>query len=237
MFDFEYAGKIMKEIILHGVPVSFYILFFTMLISLPLGFLIGLVRFKRVPVASQILSVLISFFRGTPLIILIFLFYSALPDTLARFVSTRGWDIPVYDILLGNIKLYAVGICSSFTTVTLSEVFRSALTAVNKNQLEAVHAVGMSTFQGYIHVIIPQALVSAIPNIGNNMVGLFKGTSMIFYMGVADIMGVAKTMAGTAYAYVEAYVDVLIVYVVLCFIMQKLFLLLEKRLSVYMRPL
>ena len=235
MFDFEFAKNTMKLILTQGVPVSFYILFFTLLISLPLGFLVGLARFKRVPVLSQILGVLVSFFRGTPLIVLIFLIYSAFPDFVNNLVQNMGLDIPVYDILLGNIKMYAVGICSSFTTATLSEVFRSSLTAVNPNQLEAAHSVGLSTFQAYIHIIIPQALVSAIPNIANDVVGLFKGTSLIFYMGVQDIMGVAKTQAGPAYAYVEAYVDVLIVYVVICFAMQRLFALLEKRLNVYNR--
>lgn len=233
MFNLEFAITTMRDIILHGIPVSFYILFFTVIISLPLGFLVGLVRFKRVPVASQILSVLVSFFRGTPLIVLIFLIYNAFPDLVNNFVRGMGWDIDVYGLLLGNIKMYAVVICSTFTISTLSEVFRSALTAVNPNQLEAAHSVGMSSFQAYVHIIIPQALVSAIPNIANDVVGLFKGTSLIFYMGVQDIMGVAKSNAGMAYAYVEAYVDVLIVYVVLCFVMQKLFDLLEHRLNVY----
>lgn len=233
MFDSQFAVKTMKLIITQGLPVSFYILFFTLLISLPLGFLVGLARFKRIPVFSQLLSVLVSFFRGTPLIVLIFLIYSAFPDFVNNLVQNMGLDIPVYDILLGNIKMYAVGICSSFTTATLSEVFRSALTAVNPNQMEAAHSVGLSTFQAYVNIIIPQALVSALPNIANDVVGLFKGTSLIFYMGVQDIMGVAKTQAGPAYAYVEAYVDVLIVYVVICFVMQRLFALLENRLNVY----
>ena len=146
MFDVQFAVKTMKLIITQGIPVSFYILFFTLLISLPLGFLVGLARFKRVPVLSQILGVLVSFFRGTPLIVLIFLVYSAFPDFINNLVQSMGLDIPVYDILLGNIKMYAVGICSSFTTATLSEVFRSSLTAVNPNYLDAAHSVGLSTF-------------------------------------------------------------------------------------------
>lgn len=235
MFDLQFAITTMRDIILHGIPVSFFILFFTVVISLPLGFLVGLVRFKRIPVASQILAVLVSFFRGTPLIVLIFLIYNAFPDLVNNFVRGMGWDVDVYGLLLGNIKVYAVVICSTFTISTLSEVFRSALTAVNSNQLEAAHSVGLSSIQAYIHIIIPQALVSAIPNIANDVVGLFKGTSLIFYMGVQDIMGVAKANAGVSYAYVEAYVDVLIVYVVLCFVMQKLFDLLEHRLNVYAR--
>lgn len=233
MLDVDFMISTFWKIVTEGIPVSMFILIMTLLISLPLGFLVGLIRFKRVPVLTPIFTVLISFFRGTPLIVLIFLLYSAFPDMCAKFVKSMGWGINVYDVLLGNIKMYAVFICSTFTTATLSEIFRSALIAVNPNQLEAAHSVGLSTFQGYIHIVIPQALVSAIPNIANDVVGLLKGTSLIFYMGVQDIMGVAKANAGVSYAYVEAYIDVLIVYVVLCFIVQKLFNLLERRMSIY----
>ena len=93
--------------------------------------------------------------------------------------------------------------------------------------------MGLSTFQAYVHIIIPQALVSAIPNLGNNIINLFKGTALVFYMGVLDIMGTAKTLAGLNYNYLEAYVDVFVIYVVICFIMQKIFEYLEKRLNVY----
>ena len=68
---------------------------------------------------------------------------------------------------------------------------------------------------------------------GNNIINLFKGTALVFYMGVADIMGVAKSAAGINYNYLEAYVDVFLVYVVICFVMQKLFEHLERRLGVY----
>lgn len=233
MLNVDFMVSTFWKIVTKGIPVSMFVLVMTLLISLPLGFLVGLIRFKRVPIITPILTILISFFRGTPLIVLIFLLYTSFPDLCAKFVKNMGWNINVYDILLGNIKIYAVFICSTFTTATLSEIFRSALIAVNPNQMEAAYSVGLSTFQGYIHIVIPQALVSAIPNIANDVVGLLKGTSLIFYMGVQDIMGVAKANAGVSYAYVEAYVDVLIVYVVFCFVIQKLFNLLEKRMSIY----
>ena len=69
--------------------------------------------------------------------------------------------------------------------------------------------------------------------LGNNIINLFKGTALVFYMGVLDIMGTAKTLAGLNYNYLEAYVDVFVIYVVICFIMQKIFEYLEKRLNVY----
>lgn len=230
MFDGKFAIEAMGQIITKGLPVSALIVLATVLISMPLAFLLGLLRFKRVKVVTQISTVLISFFRGVPLVILIFILYSAMPDVLTKMGKLYGWGIDFYNI---NRIAYAVFICCLFTVAIMSEIFRSALAAVHANQLEAAHSVGLSTFQAYTHIIIPQALVSAIPNLGNNIINLFKGTALVFYMGVADIMGVAKSAAGINYNYLEAYVDVFVVYVVICFAMQKLFELLERRLGVY----
>ena len=230
MFDGKFALEAMGQIITKGLPVSALIVAATVLISMPLAFLLGLLRFKRVKGITQVSTVLISFFRGVPLVILIFILYSAMPDVLTKLGKLSGWGIDFYNI---NRIAYAVFICCLFTVAIMSEIFRSALAAVHANQLEAAHSVGLSTVEAYVHIIIPQALVSAIPNLGNNIINLFKGTALVFYMGVADIMGVAKSAAGINYNYLEAYVDVFLVYVVICFVMQKLFEHLERRLGVY----
>ena len=230
MFNGRFAIEAMGQIIADGLPVSCLIVLATVVISMPIAFLLGLMRFKRVKVVTQISTVLISFFRGVPLVILIFLFYSAMPDVLTKLGKEYNWGIDFYNI---NKIAFAVFICCLFTIAIMSEIFRSALAAVHANQLEAAHSVGLSSFQAYIHIIIPQALVSAIPNLGNNIINLFKGTALVFYMGVSDIMGVAKSAAGVNYNYLEAYVDVFIVYVIVCYIMQKCFELLEKKLNVY----
>ena len=230
MFDGKFALEAMGQIITKGLPVSALIVAATVLISMPLAFLLGLLRFKRVKGITQVSTVLISFFRGVPLVILIFILYSAMPDVLTKLGKLYGWGIDFYNI---NRIAYAVFICCLFTVAIMSEIFRSALAAVHANQLEAAHSVGLSTVEASVHIIIPQALVSAIPNLGNNIINLFKGTALVFYMGVADIMGVAKSAAGINYNYLEAYVDVFLVYVVICFVMQKLFEHLERRLGVY----
>ena len=230
MFNGRFAIEAMGQIIADGLPVSCLIVLATVVISMPIAFLLGLMRFKRVKVVTQISTVLISFFRGVPLVILIFLFYSAMPDVLTKLGKEYNWGIDFYNI---NKIAFAVFICCLFTIAIMSEIFRSALAAVHANQLEAAHSVGLSSFQAYIHIIIPQALVSAIPNLGNNIINLFKGTALVFYMGVSDIMGVAKSAAGFNYNYLEVYVDVFIVYVIVCYIMQKCFELLEKKLNVY----
>ena len=84
MFDGKFALEAMGQIITKGLPVSALIVAATVLISMPLAFLLGLLRFKRVKGITQVSTVLISFFRGVPLVILIFILYSAMPDVLTK---------------------------------------------------------------------------------------------------------------------------------------------------------
>ncbi len=232
MFNYEFAADAFKKILINGLPITLLLVFLTVLISLPISFLLGLVRFKRIKGINFFLQVVQSFFKGTPLMILIFIFYNAIPDALYSLSKAYGWDFDVYS-LVRNPFPCALLVCCTFTIAAMTDIFRSSLSAVNANQLEAAHSVGLSSFQAYIRIIIPQAIVSAIPNIENEVVGLIKGSSLLFYMTVQDIMGTAKALAGPGMNFLEAYVDVLIVYVILCFIVQKLFVLLEKKVTIY----
>ena len=131
MFDGKFALEAMGQIITKGLPVSALIVAATVLISMPLAFLLGLLRFKRVKGITQVSTVLISFFRGVPLVILIFILYSAMPDVLTKLGKLYGWGIDFYNI---NRIAYAVFICCLFTVAIMSEIFRSALAAVHANQ-------------------------------------------------------------------------------------------------------
>ena len=93
MFNGKFALEAMGTIITKGVPVSLLIVFLTVVISMPLAFLVGLMRYKRVKVITPVFTVLISFFRGVPLMVLIFLFYNALPNTLTVLGKRYGWGI------------------------------------------------------------------------------------------------------------------------------------------------
>ena len=98
MFDGKFALEAMGQIITKGLPVSALIVAATVLISMPLAFLLGLLRFKRVKGITQVSTVLISFFRGVPLVILIFILYSAMPDVLTKLGKLYGWGIDFYNI-------------------------------------------------------------------------------------------------------------------------------------------
>ena len=117
----------------------------------------------------------------------------------------------------------------------VSEVFRSALETVDKRQLEAALSIGLLPIQAYRRIVIPQALVAATPNLCNSTVNLLKSTSLAFLMSVQDITAIAKTEAAFGYNYLESYLVIFIVYIVLCSLVQVFFQLLEQRLSRYKR--
>jgi len=112
-------------------------------------------------------------------------------------------------------------------------VFRSALSTVDKGQLEAAHSVGLTTFQAYCRIIIPQALVVAMPNITSTIVNLIKATSLGYALSLSEITLKAKVAANVGYNYIEAYLDIFIVYLILCSIVEYLLKRYEKYLSKY----
>lgn len=107
------------------------------------------------------------------------------------------------------------------------------LMSVSSGQLEAGVSIGLSEFQTYVRVIIPQALVTALPGICNITVNLIKGSSLAFLMTVKDVMAVGKIAASFGYNYIEAYLDAFLVYLILCTIIQLAYAGAERRFGAY----
>ncbi|MFT8321934.1 MAG: amino acid ABC transporter permease [Bacillus sp. (in: firmicutes)] len=202
----------------------------TLLLSIPIGFIIAVIRIYNIPVLKNICAVYVSFIRGTPIVVQILIIYSAVPSILAVFFSSINSSINIFDL---NPIIYAYIVFTLNTIANLSEVFRSALFTVNKGQLEAGQSIGLTNFQTYRRIIIPQALVAAVPNICTTTINLTKSTSLVFLMTVKDITAIAKVEAGFGYNYTEAYIVVWIIYLLLCSAIEVLFNRFEKRLKVY----
>ena len=215
---------------IQGIPVSLFVTFVSMLIALPLSFLCAMGRFKRVPVLSQLITVIGSFLRGTPLVVQLFIVYSGFPSLLNVLVQRTGWDFDPFGI---SPYVFAFVVFSLNVLGTLTEVFRSSLSAVGKEQTEAALSVGLNHFQTNCLIVIPQALVSAIPNICNEFLNLFKSTSLVYMMTIQDILGKVRLVAAEGYDYTEAYVVIAVIYFVLGFTMEKLFQRMEGNLKTY----
>ena len=113
----------------------------------------------------------------------------------------------------------------------MAETIRGALSSVDKGQYEASLAVGMTESQAMRRIIIPQAIRVAIPSLGNAFIGMVKGTSLGFTIGVVELMAEAKLLATKNYRIMEAYMAALFIYWVLIVILSQLQKLIEKKLN------
>lgn len=210
---------------LSGIPVTLGITVVSLMISMPLALMMAIKKINSKGPLSFLINTYISIIRSTPMVLQILLLYSLLPSFLNFFIKqVLKIDFNIFKI---PAIYYAYAVFSLNTTAILSEVFRSALLTVDKGQLEAGLSVGLGKFLTYIRIIIPQALVVALPNICNVTVGLLKSSSLAFFMTVQDITAIAKLKAAYAYNYIEAYSIIFILYIILCTMVQLIFKYIE----------
>ena len=210
---------------LSGIPVTLGITVVSLMISMPLALMMAIKKINSKGPLNFLINTYVSIVRSTPMVLQILLLYSLLPSFLNFFIKqVLKIDFNIFKI---PAIYYAYAVFSLNTTAILSEVFRSALLTVDKGQLEAGLSIGLSKFLTYIRIIIPQALVVALPNICNVTVGLLKSSSLAFFMTVQDITAIAKLKAAYAYNYIEAYSIIFILYIILCTLVQLIFKYIE----------
>ena len=228
-FDFNFAAQNLL-MALSGIPTTLVITFVAALIGIPLAFFIALARMNKVPVLDKLFTLYISFLRGTPTIVQIYLVYSGMPIILKAVAAALNIEFDVYSV---NPIIYAFIVYGLNSSAVYSEMWKSGLSAVGKGQLEAAQTSGLTNFQAYIHIIIPQAVGVCAPIFCSSTLNMLKNTSLVFLMTVQDITAKAKIAAGQQYKYVEGYVDILITYIIVCSILELLFKIWEKSVTSY----
>ena len=211
---------------LKGIPVTLIIMVVAILLSFIPALLLALGQIYKVRGVRTFSVVYLAFIRATPPILLILFFYSLFPSLLNQIFKSLGSQVDVFKF---NPLYYAFIIYSLMTTGSLSEILRSAILTVDKGQLEAAQAIGLTNFQAYLRIIFPQALRSALPNLANLVINLVKGTSLVFVMTVKDITALAKVEASHSYQYSESYLVIFVIYLIICGLIQWMFRSLEKR--------
>ena len=211
---------------LKGIPVTLIIMAVAILLSFIPALLLALGQIYKVRGVRTCSVVYLAFIRATPPILLILFFYSLFPSLLNQIFKSLGSQVDVFKF---NPLYYAFIIYSLMTTGSLSEILRSAILTVDKGQLEAAQAIGLTNFQAYRRIVFPQALRSALPNLANLVINLVKGTSLVFVMTVKDITALAKIEASHSYQYSESYLVIFVIYLIICGLIQWIFRGLEKR--------
>ena len=198
-------------------------------VGIVLGTPIAVCRKFRVKAASQTADILIPILKGIPLVLYILILNFLILKPLDSLAPYYAWA----DRLRVMDKIY-IGIIamSAYAAVTISETMRSALNSVPTGQYEACFSVGLTRDQALRRVIMPQALKFAVPVLCNNFIGLIKGSSIVYVIGILDILGGAMTSAQINYRFLEAYIAAALIYWILCIAVERLSWRLEKRFKI-----
>ena len=218
-FKLSFIWDILPEVAA-AIPMTLLLTVFPVAVGAVIGFFIALLRIKKPPVIYQLTGLYISFFRSVPLIILLFCSYYGIPK-LINFVFYGGnrvigaSSIPPLVIALIVLTLYS--------SAYITELIRGALSSVDMKQMEAAHSIGMTKRDSYLRIIIPQAIIVALPNYFNFVLSTLKNTSVVFTISVMDMMATAKLAAEDGYRFIEAYVLVGVLYIIIGFASERLF--------------
>lgn len=199
----------------------------SLLSGLLFGLIAALPRLYRIPVLQQASVAYASFFRGTPILIQLFLIYYGLPELL----KMAHIDVTRTPVLVFVILTYGL-----HTGAFVSETIRGAVMAVDRGQVEAAYALGMTGPQAFLRIAAPQALAIAVPVLANQTLALLKDTSLSFTLGVMEMSGKAQSLARITQHFLEAYLALALLYLAVAFILEKLLLAAERRLLRHERP-
>lgn len=213
IFQLRYAVEYFPKI-LSRFPVTLLIVAVSVVGGSVLGFFLACARVFRVPVLRRVSVFYVSFVRGTPVIVQLFIVYYGLPLVLSVF----GIDINRWSKLFFVLVTYLLN-----DAAFMSEIIRSAIESVPKGQMEAALSVGLTTARAYIRIIIPQAFRNATPALGVRVIGSFQSTAMAFTLGIIDMMGQVKAIGTRTNRVLEGYVDVAIIFVVVSFLLERVF--------------
>ncbi|EJB8385582.1 amino acid ABC transporter permease [Pseudomonas aeruginosa] len=191
----------------------------SMVLGLILGFSVAVVRVTKVPVVSQVAAVYVSAFRGTPLLVQIFVLYYGLPSVGIEFTPVTAGILA----LTLNVAAY------------LSESMRGAILGIDKGQWEAGLSVGLTWGQTLWNIITPQALRLAVPSLSNSLISLIKDTSLISVITVTELMLATKEVIAETFQPLPLYLAAAGIYWLLSALFERVQKALENRLTAPLR--
>lgn len=216
-FDFDYMMALFPILFKYlGITLEMSLIGFA--VALVLSLFLALVRVFKVKVLNTLVVVYISFFRGTPLLVQLFLLYYGLPQIFPIFVGMDAFTATV------------IGLSLHFSAY-MAESIRAAILGIDKNQMEASLSVGMTQLQAMKRIILPQAARVATPSLMNYFIDMIKSTSLAFTLGVAEIMAKAQMEASSSFKFFRAFMAIALIYWVVVIFFTQIQSLLEVRLN------
>ena len=184
----------------HGAFVTVEVTVGAIVLGCVLGLLIGLARLDpRRRVIYGLGTAYVSFIRGTPLLVQLFIWFFGLPHF--------GINLPAF--LCGVLGM------GVYSGAYVSEIVRGAIQSIDRGQMEAARSLGMPYSMAMRQIVVPQAIVRMIPPLGNEFVALIKNSSLVSLLTIADVMHEGQKIISVSYRSLEVYLAVALVYFVL----------------------
>ena len=223
LFAFDYGLAPIDTLDWGGLLLTLLIAITGIVASLPFGVLLALGRRSDMPIARLLCTMFIEFWRGIPLITVLFA-----ASVLIPLFLPSGADV---DKLLRAV----IGIIL-FSSAYMAEVIRGGLQAIPRGQYESASAVGLSYSQSMRFIILPQALTHVLPGIVNTFIGLFKDTTLVSIIGIFEVMGILRSASqdanwGSHVQHSTSYLVAATVFFIFCFGMSRYSIFIENKLS------
>ena len=232
-FEFDTAVEAFAFILKH-LPLTLFLPAVTLLIGIVLGSIIAIVRLRSNKLVNAVLAIVVSFFRSVPAILQVFIMYYSLPYLIAPILSAvTGSVVKPFDV---SPYWTAYIFFIIYQTAYQSENIRGALLSVDRGQLEAALAVGLSYYQAYKRIILHQAFAVAMPSFFTYYLHGIKSLALLFTIKIVDIFAAADIFAALYSRRTEPYVADAIIYWLLCVVLTFVFNSWERRLSKGLRP-
>ncbi|KWV41920.1 amino acid ABC transporter permease [Rhizobium altiplani] len=211
--DFSILARFEHALLL-GLLTTLKLTAVCILLGCSLGFLVGLARTSRGAVLRVISGIYVEFFRGTPVLIQLFWIFFCLPLILGVELSNFMSGVIALTLYMGAIT---------------SETFRASLKSIGPEQSDACIALGLPRRIQVISVILPQAVLRAIPTLLSNCVSLFKESALVSAVGMADLMFVGQNISNNTARPVEVLTVVALIYFAIAFPLTRAVTLIESR--------
>ena len=231
MVNYTYRMLGSGENILHGAKLTLFLTTISMVVGVALGMVLALGKISHNKVISKLCSSYIFFFRGTPLMIQLFVVYFTIPAVFGfawRDLFSAADEQAVYKGAF-IAALIAYGLNSG---AYCAEIVRAAIQSIEKGQHEAAKALGLSYGQTMRMIILPQSIRRMVPPVCNEFVMMLKDASLVFAISLMDITTISKNIMTSEVSYI-VFLPALVIYLIITAFFTKIFDAIEKKFSLY----
>ncbi len=206
--------------LMKGLVMTVEITVLSLLLALVLGIIACLFGMSKIKPLKWISSVYIWLIRGTPMLVQAFYIYFAMPQ-LVQLITGSNFKIDVFTASLLTLTLNA--------GAYISEIFRGAIEAVNKGQMEAARSLGLSYGKSMIKVILPQAVQICLPSLVNQCIITLKDSTILYAIGLPEIMYFGKVYVGRTFETLATYTIIAIFFLLIITILSFVSKRIERR--------